>query len=93
MRPNSDFSKLGLFEKLRTRSINRDYKTQERAKDIIPKKERDETSLNEEPVKPSNSKTQEKMHTDSVFNELGLVEELATSSRTSHREIPRSNNK
>lgn len=31
------------------------------------------------------------MHTNSVFDELGLVEELATSSRTSHRETPRSN--
>jgi hypothetical protein len=31
------------------------------------------------------------MHANSVFDELGLVEELATSSRTSHRETPRSN--
>jgi hypothetical protein len=31
------------------------------------------------------------MHLDSVFDELGLVGKLATSSRTSHREIPRSN--
>ena len=31
------------------------------------------------------------MHTDSVFDELGLVVKLATSSRTSHRETPRSN--
>ena len=31
------------------------------------------------------------MHTNSVFDELGLVEEIATSSRTSHRETPRSN--
>ena len=59
----------------------------------MPNKERNGTSLNEEPVKPSNSKTQEKMHTNSVFDELRLVEELATSSRTSHREKPRSNNK
>jgi hypothetical protein len=28
---------------------------------------------------------------NSVFDELGLVEELATSSRTSHRETSRSN--
>jgi hypothetical protein len=28
---------------------------------------------------------------DSVFDELGLVVKLATSSRTSHRETPRSN--
>ena len=66
-------------------------KPKKEKKGKIPKKERDETSLNEEPVKPSNSKTQEKMHTDSVFDELGLVEELATSLRTSHRETPRSN--
>ena len=31
------------------------------------------------------------MHADSVFDELGLVVKLATSSRTSHRETPRSN--
>ena len=31
------------------------------------------------------------MHVNSVFDELGLVVKLATSSRTSHREIPRSN--
>jgi hypothetical protein len=30
------------------------------------------------------------MHTDSVFDELGLVGKLATSTRTSHREAPRS---
>jgi hypothetical protein len=28
------------------------------------------------------------MHTNSVFNELGIFGELSTSSRTSHREIP-----
>jgi hypothetical protein len=32
------------------------------------------------------------MHTDSIFNGLGLVEKLATSSRISHRETPKSNN-
>jgi hypothetical protein len=31
------------------------------------------------------------MYLDSIFNELGLVGKLATSSRNSHREIPRSN--
>jgi hypothetical protein len=31
------------------------------------------------------------MHLDSVFNELGLVEKLATSSRTSYKKTPRSN--
>jgi hypothetical protein len=31
------------------------------------------------------------MHTNSVFNELGLVGKLTTSSRTSHRETPISN--
>ena len=31
------------------------------------------------------------MHANSVFDELGLVVKLATSSRTSHRETPRSN--
>jgi hypothetical protein len=31
------------------------------------------------------------MHADSIFDELGLIEKLATNSRTSHREIPRSN--
>ena len=31
------------------------------------------------------------MHTNSVFDELGLVEEIETSSRTSHIETPRSN--
>jgi hypothetical protein len=31
------------------------------------------------------------MHLDSIFNELGLIGKLAKSSRTSHREIPRSN--
>jgi hypothetical protein len=30
------------------------------------------------------------MYTDSVFDELGLIEKLATRSRTSHRERPRS---
>jgi hypothetical protein len=29
------------------------------------------------------------MHTDFIFNEIGLVEKLATISRTSHRETPR----
>jgi hypothetical protein len=28
------------------------------------------------------------MHKDSVFDELGLVGKLATSTRTSHRETP-----
>jgi hypothetical protein len=31
------------------------------------------------------------MHTNSIFDELGLVGKLATISRTSHEEIPRSN--
>jgi hypothetical protein len=31
------------------------------------------------------------MHTNSVFDELGLVGKLATSTRTSHTETPRSN--
>jgi hypothetical protein len=31
------------------------------------------------------------MHTKSVFNEIGLVGKLTTSSRTSHREKPISN--
>jgi hypothetical protein len=31
------------------------------------------------------------MHLDSVFDELGLVGKLATSSRISHREVPRRN--
>jgi hypothetical protein len=31
------------------------------------------------------------MHADSVFDELGLVEKLATCSRTSHKETTRSN--
>jgi hypothetical protein len=31
------------------------------------------------------------MHTDSVFDELGLVGKLATSKRTSDGETPRSN--
>ena len=31
------------------------------------------------------------MHIDFVFDELGLVEELATSSRTSHIDTSRSN--
>jgi hypothetical protein len=31
------------------------------------------------------------MHTDSVFDELGLVGKLATSTRTSHGDTPRSN--
>jgi hypothetical protein len=29
------------------------------------------------------------MHTDSIFDELGLVGKLATRSRTSYRETPR----
>jgi hypothetical protein len=29
------------------------------------------------------------MHTDSVFDDLGLVEKLGESSRNSHRETPR----
>jgi hypothetical protein len=32
------------------------------------------------------------MHLDSVFDELGLVGKLATRSRTSYKETPRSNN-
>jgi hypothetical protein len=31
------------------------------------------------------------MHLDSIFDELGLIENIATSSRTSHKETPRSN--
>jgi hypothetical protein len=31
------------------------------------------------------------MHADSVFDELGLVVKLETSSRTSHKETPRRN--
>jgi hypothetical protein len=31
------------------------------------------------------------MHTDSVFDELGLVGKLATRTRTSHGETPRRN--
>jgi hypothetical protein len=31
------------------------------------------------------------MHTNSIFNELGLVGKLTTSRRTSHRETPISN--
>jgi hypothetical protein len=34
---------------------------------------------------------QQKMHTDSFFGELGLVEKLATSSRTSQRKTLTSN--
>jgi hypothetical protein len=39
-----------------------------------------------------NSKTQKKMHVNFVFDELGLVEKLATRSRTSHRETQIRNN-
>jgi hypothetical protein len=31
------------------------------------------------------------MHTDSIFDELGVIGKLATSTRTSHRETPISN--
>jgi hypothetical protein len=49
------------------------------------------TSHRKEPLKPPNLKTQKEMHMKSVFNELGLVEKLKTSPRTSHRETPISN--
>jgi hypothetical protein len=35
---------------------------------------------------------QKKMHVNSIFDELGLVEKLATRSITSHRETPIRNN-
>jgi hypothetical protein len=57
----------------------------------IPNVERCETFQSKEPVKPLNSKRNRRCIMDSVFDELGLVGKLATSSRTSHREIPRSN--
>jgi hypothetical protein len=49
------------------------------------------TSLKKEPVNPPNPKTQKEIHTNSVFNELGLVGKLTTRSRTPHRETPISN--
>jgi hypothetical protein len=58
---------------------------QERLRGKIPNKERYETYLNEEPINPRNSKMQYKMHTKSIFVELGFVEEIEKISRTSHK--------
>ena len=56
---NGNFKKLPCMLRNRQQDLsNRDYKTQESSKCKKPKEERDETSLNEEPVKPSNLKTQ-----------------------------------
>jgi hypothetical protein len=49
------------------------------------------TSHRKELVNPPNPKMQYEMHTNFIFNELGLVGKLTTSSRTSQREIPISN--
>ena len=49
-----------------------------------PNEERFDLSINDESVKPPTSKTQYDIHSRSVFDELELVMEISTSSKSSH---------
>jgi hypothetical protein len=58
LHPNSVFSKLGLFEKIRKSTTTLYRETKRNVKRKIPNVERCETFKSEEPVKALNSKTQ-----------------------------------
>ena len=51
---------------------------------IKPNDERFDLSIDDESVKPPTSKTQYDIHSKSVFDELELVMEISTSSKSSY---------
>jgi hypothetical protein len=56
-----------------------------------PNEERFNLSIKDKLLKPSTPKTQKVFHPKTVFDELGIVIKLTTSSKTSHREKPNKN--